>query len=53
MSKVVRRTIERKGGEAIISVTEMLPGPEEVWLPVADGRRYTSELRFVGVDLKS
>ena len=51
MSKVVRRTMERKGGEAIIGVTEMLPGPEEVWLPDADDRRYTSELRIIAVDL--
>jgi hypothetical protein len=33
-----------------ISVSEMLPSVDEVWLPDADGNRYTSELRIVAVD---
>lgn len=32
--------------------TEMLPGPEDCWLADEDGRRYTSELRLVAVDLE-
>jgi hypothetical protein len=31
--------------------TEMLPAPDDCWLADADGRRYTSELRLVAVDL--
>ena len=32
--------------------TEMLPGPDDCWLADQDGRRYTSELRLVAVDLQ-
>ena len=32
--------------------TEMLPGPDDCWLAGQDGRRYTSELRLVAVDLR-
>jgi hypothetical protein len=32
--------------------TEMLPGPDDCWLADQDGRRYTSELRLVAVDLR-
>ena len=28
----------------------MLPGPDQLWLADAEGRRYTSELRLVAVD---
>ena len=34
-----------------VTMTEMLPGTEQAWLDDAQGRRYTSELRFVAVDL--
>ncbi len=30
--------------------SEMLPAPDECWLADPDGRRFVSELRFVGVD---
>lgn len=33
-----------------ISVSEMLPGPEDCWLVDAAGARYTSELRVAAVD---
>jgi hypothetical protein len=35
-----------------VRFTEMLPGPEDCWLTDEDGRRYTSELRLVAVDLR-
>lgn len=35
------------GAEDTVTITEMLPGPDQLWLPDADDRRYTSELRFV------
>lgn len=34
-----------------VTISEMLPGPGQAWLSDAQGRRYTSELRFVAVDL--
>jgi lantibiotic biosynthesis dehydratase-like protein len=34
-----------------VRFTEMLPGPDDCWLTGQDGRRYTSELRLVAVDL--
>ncbi|MEE9140505.1 MAG: lantibiotic dehydratase, partial [Alphaproteobacteria bacterium] len=49
MAKLARRA----GAEtenALISVSEMLPTPEQAWLIDAEGRRYTSELRIVAVD---
>lgn len=42
-----------EGDGAAVEVTEMLPGVEEAWLSDAAGERYTSELRFVAVDLMS
>lgn len=47
-SKIVRRARGTK--EAQIAVSEMLPTPDQVWLPDAAGRHYTSELRVVAVD---
>jgi Lantibiotic dehydratase, N terminus len=49
--RVIRRA--RAGGDARASqveFTEMLPGPKELWLTDAAGRRYTSEFRMVAVD---
>ena len=34
-----------------VRFTEMLPGPDDCWLADQDGRRYTSEMRLVAVDL--
>lgn len=47
-SKIVRRA----GGteDAQVVVSEMLPAPDQVWLPCAAGHHYTSELRVVAVD---
>jgi len=33
-----------------LGLSEMLPGHDELWLPDAQGRRYTSELRVVATD---
>lgn len=33
-----------------VTISEMLPDLDELWLADADGRRYTSELRIVAVD---
>jgi len=36
---------------ATITLSEMLPGHDQLWLPDAEGNRYTCELRTVAVDL--
>ncbi|HYK00405.1 MAG TPA: lantibiotic dehydratase [Thermoanaerobaculia bacterium] len=36
-----------------VSISEMLPGPEGLWLRDGDGNAYTSELRMIAVDPKS
>jgi hypothetical protein len=48
LASAVRRAAEDR--QATFSITEMLPGPDRLWLRDKDGRRYTSELRFVAVD---
>ena len=49
-SKAIRRAGESNSFTARFSVTEMLPVHDEVWLPDAEARRYSSELRVVAVD---
>ncbi|MFC8349828.1 lantibiotic dehydratase [Streptomyces sp. NPDC057280] len=49
LAKAARRLARQDPG-ARLKVSEMLPTPEQAWLTDADGRRYTSELRFVAVD---
>ncbi|MEU4570269.1 lantibiotic dehydratase [Micromonospora sp. NPDC023956] len=44
------RTAEPQG-KALVTITEMLPTPDQLWLVDADGNRYTSELRIAMVDL--
>jgi hypothetical protein len=50
LAKIVRRQIEA-GSDALIAISEMAPGFEELWLPDAEGNRYTSELRMIALDL--
>jgi hypothetical protein len=49
-AKFVRRTLESDLADPLVTVVEMLPGPNNVWLPDAEGQRYTSEIRIVAVD---
>jgi hypothetical protein len=51
LCKVVRRIADRRGPEAKLGFSEMLPGPDELWLSDAEANRFTSELRMVAVDL--
>ena len=51
LSKLIRQMEGRPKSEAMITVSEMLPTPDQTWLPDAEGNRYTSELRMVAVDL--
>ena len=48
-AKAMRR-LARKDPAGLVTVTEMLPTPEQTWLTDDEGRSYTSELRFVAVD---
>ena len=44
----IRRT--RAAGQAEFTVSEMLPDPGQLWLTDRQGRRYSSELRFIAYD---
>ena len=46
LSRLVRNLPE--GG--VVSISEMLPAPDQLWLRDAEGNAYTSELRCVAVD---
>jgi hypothetical protein len=48
-AKAVRRLVQRDPGARLV-LTEMLPTPEQAWLPDEHGNRYSCELRFVAVD---
>jgi hypothetical protein len=55
-AKVIRRTAENSRSQGVdasqqlISVTEMLPNPDQTWLTDAQGNRYTSEFRIIALD---
>jgi hypothetical protein len=51
LAKAIRRTAQ-VSQEATILFSEMLPGHDQIWLPDAEGNRYTCELRMVVVDLE-
>lgn len=50
-ARLVRRATEAGGVDSRITLSEMLPTQEDIWLSDAEGRRYTSELRMVVLDL--
>ncbi|MFJ7151563.1 lantibiotic dehydratase [Streptomyces sp. NPDC100445] len=52
LAKALRR-LARKDPRATVTISEMLPTPEQTWLGDDRGRRYTSELRFVAYDTAS
>jgi hypothetical protein len=49
LAKAIRR-LSKAGPAAVLTVSEMLPSPEQAWLTDEQGARYCSELRFVAVD---
>lgn len=55
LAKMVRKTLDAKSirRETPIEVTEMLPTPGQIWLPDAQGQKYTCELRIVALDMKN
>jgi hypothetical protein len=50
LSRAVRALRDQPAGGSDLELTEMLPGPDELWLTDPHGRRYTSEFRIVAVD---
>lgn len=51
LAKMARQNMEQHPDERCITISEMLPTPDQLWLQDAEGQHYTSELRFVAVDL--
>jgi hypothetical protein len=51
LAKAIRRAAASAPEQKIV-LTEMLPRPDQVWLPDGEGNLYTSELRLVAVDLR-
>jgi hypothetical protein len=43
---MVKSARNRAGEQAALTISEMLPGAADAWLPDAEGRRYSSELRI-------
>ncbi|HET6211826.1 MAG TPA: hypothetical protein VFE14_03025, partial [Micromonosporaceae bacterium] len=48
LSRAVRRA--RRQPDPVVTVTEMLPAPDQLWLTDAGGAPYTCELRICAVD---
>ncbi|MGH3378627.1 MAG: lantibiotic dehydratase, partial [Actinoallomurus sp.] len=45
-STMLRTASETHGDDTPVILSELLPGPDQAWLPDAQGRRYCSELRI-------
>jgi Lantibiotic dehydratase, N terminus len=51
LAAAVRRALrETRPGSGWLTITEMLPTPDQAWLPDAAGNRYTAECRMTIVD---
>jgi hypothetical protein len=50
LAKAIRRVADSDASEPLITVTEMLPAPDETWLTDRQGGRYTCEFRIVALD---
>lgn len=53
LAKNVRLSKADGFGPLSIAVAEMVPGPGQTWLPIADGNHHTCEFRIVAVDPKA
>lgn len=49
-TKTVGQTLREESGDHTITITEMIPTPDQLWLPDAEGQLYTAELRMVAID---
>ena len=52
LARIVRQARDHGRGEHRVTVSEMLPDLDQLWLTDDAGNRYTSELRLVAVDQK-
>jgi hypothetical protein len=52
LCKMARRVLASDDPRKPVVISEMMPGPDQLWLPDADGQKYTSEMRLVVLDLK-
>jgi hypothetical protein len=52
IARSLRRSCRNADADATVTVTEMLPTPDQAWLTDARGQRYTAELRMVALDQK-
>jgi hypothetical protein len=43
---MLRAAREKAGDQTVVVMTELLPGPDQAWLPGPGGQRYFSELRM-------
>ncbi|HVU68236.1 MAG TPA: lantibiotic dehydratase [Ktedonobacteraceae bacterium] len=50
-AKMARINQEQEGQEAFVTLSEMLPDVDQLWLTDKDAHHYTSELRIVALDL--
>jgi hypothetical protein len=50
-AKVVRQLAGDSAIQKPVTLSEMLPAPDQLWLPDAEGRLYTCEFRMVAIDL--
>ncbi len=50
ISRALRRSRRTVGADATVSVSEMMPTPDQAWLTDGQGQHYTAELRMVAVD---
>jgi hypothetical protein len=49
-ARVLCNMLRSAGGDAGVTISEMLPTPDQAWLTGPDGKRHTSELRIDLVD---
>ena len=49
-TKTVRNMLSEELNDQIITVTEMFPTPEQLWVTDASGQLYTAELRMVAIE---
>jgi hypothetical protein len=50
---MLRAAREARGGGAEVRITEMLPAPDQAWVPDREGRRYFGEIRLHFTDARS
>jgi hypothetical protein len=49
-TKTVRQTLKEESEDHTITVTEMIPTPDQLWVTDAAGKLYTAELRMVAIE---